>query len=123
MRKVLVIDDSGVVRSFHSNILKSSGFDADGAMDGIDGLEKSLSAEYDLILCDINMPNMDGVTFTRRYREEGKETPIVIISTQGDEEQKMKAYEAGVNLYLVKPIKPEDLITHIKMLIGGEANG
>lgn len=118
MKRVLVVDDSSVVRSFHSNILKSAGFLAEGAVDGVDALEKALLKHYDLILCDINMPNMDGITFVRKYREEEKETPIIMISTQEDEKHKVKAYEAGANLYIVKPIKPNHLITHIKMLIG-----
>jgi len=82
MKKVLVVDDSKVVRSFHMNILKTAGFKADGAGDGIEALEKALSNHYDLILCDINMPNMDGLTFISKYREEERETPIIIISTQ-----------------------------------------
>ena len=68
MKRILVIDDSHVVRSFHTNILKTAGFRTDGAADGVEALEMSLSKQYDLILSDINMPNMDGLTFIRRYR-------------------------------------------------------
>lgn len=120
MKKVLVVDDSPVVRSFHINILKTSGFTADGAIDGMDALEKSLKEDYDLILCDINMPKMDGLTFIQRYRETEKETPVIILTTQEQEEQRNKGYAAGANLFIVKPVKPADLIIHIKLLMGEE---
>lgn len=115
--KILVVDDSPVVRSFHSNILKSMGFKVDGASDGAEALEKSLANEYSLILCDINMPNMDGITFIKRYREVNQETPIIIITTQEEAVHKEKCYEAGANLYLVKPIKPSSLVLHINILL------
>ena len=120
MKQVLVVDDSPVVRSFHMNILKTSGFMADGAMDGVEALEKSLLHPYDLILCDINMPNMDGLTFIRRYREQDEHAPVIILTTQEDEVHKEKAYKVGANLYLVKPVKPKNLILHIRLLLGGE---
>ncbi len=120
MKKILVVDDSRVVRSFHMNILKASGFNADGAEDGMEALEKSLATPYDLILCDINMPNMDGLTFIEKYREEEKETPIIIISTQEETIHRKKGFEAGANIYIVKPVKPADLALHIKMLLGEE---
>ncbi|OQX03925.1 MAG: two-component system response regulator [Desulfobacteraceae bacterium IS3] len=120
MSKILVVDDSPVVRSFHTNILKMSGFKADGACDGIEALERSLTTPYDLILCDINMPNMDGLTFIRRYREQDEHAPVIILTTQEDEVHKEKAYKVGANLYLVKPVKPKNLILHIRLLLGGE---
>jgi len=118
MRKILVVDDSQVVRSFHVNILKTQGFKADGAADGVEALEKSLSDHYDLILCDINMPNMDGLTYVKKFREIDQETPIIIISTQEEMINKQKGYEAGANFYIVKPVTPMNLVLHIKILLG-----
>lgn len=118
-KKILVVDDSPVVRGFHSNILKMAGFVVDNASDGVEALEKALINDYDLILSDINMPNMDGITFVQRYREEGKETPVVFITTQEEAMHKKKSYEAGVNLYLVKPIEPSSLVLHINILLSG----
>lgn len=120
MKRILVIDDSHVVRSFHTNVLKTAGFKTDGAADGVEALEKSLSNRYDLILSDINMPNMDGLTFIRRYRDVGQETPIIILSTQEESIHKQKGYEAGANLYIVKPVKPADLIHHVNLLLGSK---
>lgn len=116
MKKVLVVDDSNVVRNFHINILKSAGFEADGAVDGMDALEKSLTTNFDVILCDINMPNMDGLTFVKNYREEEKETPIIIISTQEEQIHKNKAYDTGANIFITKPVKPTTLLLHIDMI-------
>lgn len=118
VKRILVVDDSPVVRSFHTNILKMEGFKSDGACDGVEALEKSLTVSYDLILCDINMPNMDGLTFIRRYREMDETAPIIILTTQEDAVHREKGYKAGANLYLVKPVKPGHLALHIKMLLG-----
>lgn len=119
MKKVLVVDDSPVVRSFHINILKMSGFVADGACDGVEALELSLRTPYNLILCDINMPNMDGLTFIQQYREQDQhQTPIIILTTQEEEIHREQGYAAGANLYLVKPVKPESLVLHIQLLMG-----
>ena len=118
MRKILVIDDSPVVRSYHINILKSAGFYVEGASDGIEALEKSLKDQFDLILCDVNMANMDGLTYIRKYREEEKETPIIIISTQEENINQEEGFESGANIYIVKPVKPDKLILHINMLLG-----
>ncbi|MCD6320515.1 MAG: response regulator [Candidatus Desulfofervidaceae bacterium] len=118
MKKVLVVDDSRFVRNFHTNLLKAAGFKADGAMDGVEALEKALSNKYDLILSDINMPNMDGIVFVEKYRQSDNETPIIMISTQAEAANKEKAIQAGANLYIVKPVKPNTLVLHVKMLVG-----
>ncbi len=118
MYYILVVDDSPVVRNYHMNILKSVGFNVAGAGDGIEALEKALANTYHLILCDINMPNMDGLTFIRKYRELEKETPIIIITTQEEVENKLMGYKSGANLYITKPVQPQFLITHVQMLIG-----
>lgn len=122
MKKVLVVDDSPVVRSFHMNILKIEGFVAEGAGDGIEAMEKALNHRYDLILCDINMPNMDGLTFIKGYREQEPDgPPVIILTTQEEEIHRKKGYASGANLYLVKPVAPNQLILHIKLLMGGGA--
>ena len=116
-KKVLVVDDSALVRNYHSSILKDSGYEVYTANDGYEALEKALTSNLDLILCDINMTRMDGVTFVAKYRNEGYETPIIMISTQSDSVDKLKAYEAGANVYITKPIQPDILIENIKILL------
>ncbi len=118
MKKILVVDDSPVVRNFHINLLKKEGFVAEGALDGVMALEKALTANFDLILCDINMPTMDGLTFVKKFREQEKETPVIMITTVEEHSQKIQSFDAGANLYLVKPINKQNLIEHIKLMLG-----
>ncbi len=116
-RNVLVVDDSTLVRKYHSSILKEAGFEIFTAADGYEALEKALSINMDLVLCDINMSRMDGITFVEKYRKEGYETPVIMISTQADAVDKLKAYEAGANVYITKPIQPDILVENIKILL------
>ncbi len=116
--KILVVDDSKLVRNFHINILKTEGFIPDSAGDGAEALEKALSGDYDLILCDVNMPVMDGITFVEKFREMEKETPIIIITTQRENYNKDRGIEAGANLYVSKPVKPDKLVLNIRMMLG-----
>ncbi|MDH5559535.1 MAG: response regulator [Deltaproteobacteria bacterium] len=117
--KVLVIDDSPIVRNLHSVMLKSAGFEVTEAENGYDALEKSLSVNFDLLIVDINMPKMDGYTFCREIRSSDgyKEVPIIIVSTEAEAEDKMKGFKAGANLYLFKPVKSDVLIENAKMLL------
>lgn len=116
-KKILVVDDSTLVRNYHSNILKEAGFEIYNAVDGIEALEKAMNNQYELILCDINMMHMDGITFVQKFRKEGYKTPVIVISTQTDAVDKLKAFEAGANVYITKPIVPEMLVENVKMLV------
>jgi two-component system chemotaxis response regulator CheY len=108
--KVLVVDDSEMIRNFHSYILKNMGCQVVTAVDGADAIEKVLSSEtpFTMIITDINMPNMDGYLLVERLREEAdyQETPIIIISTEEEMEDKAKGFAVGANIYLVKPTDP-----------------
>lgn len=117
MKKILVVDDSPVVQHYHTNVLKVAGFEAEGASDGMEALEKSLVTHYDLILCDINMPRMDGLTFIKKFRDAGMTAPVIIISTQEEYAHQKQGYVSGANIYVVKPVKPSELVTHIHMLL------
>ena len=118
--KVLVVDDSPIVRNLHSVMLKSAGFLVEEAENGYDALEKAMQSQFDLMVVDINMPKMDGFSFCREIRvsENHKEVPIIIVSTEAEAEDKMQGFQAGANLYLVKPVKAEQLIENAKMLLG-----
>ncbi len=116
---VLIVDDSEFVRSYHSYILEHAHFQVVTAIDGSDGLEKLYTNACDLILTDINMSNMDGYEFIRRVRadENFKTLPIIIVSTAGEAKDKMKGFEAGANLYLVKPCEPEMMVENVRMIL------
>ena len=111
-KTILIVDDSEFVRSYHSHILEQAHFQVITAVDGSDGLEKLYTNVCDLVLTDINMGNMDGYEFIRRVRADGKyvSLPIIIVSTESEARDKMKGFEAGANLYLVKPSSPEMMV-------------
>jgi two-component system chemotaxis response regulator CheY len=119
---ILIVDDSEMIRNFHSYIIKSLGIDIMTANDGAEALEKIYSSSNDLVLCitDINMPNMDGYTFIERLRDDPdyEDVPIIIISTEDEFKDKEKGFAAGANIYIVKPTDPNELIENVKMLLG-----
>ena len=116
---VLVVDDSEMIRNFHCYILKNAGFDVLAAIDGADGMEKLMRNQIDALITDINMPNMDGFTFVQRLRENPlyEELPVIIVSTEDEAEDKQRGFDAGANIYIVKPTEPAKLIESIKMLL------
>ena len=118
-RTILIVDDSEYVRSYHSYILEQAHYHVITAVDGSDGLEKLYTNPCDLVLTDINMGHMDGYDFIRRIRAEEKyrSLPIIIVSTESESKDKMKGFEAGANLYMVKPSLPEMMIEKIRMAL------
>lgn len=122
---ILVIDDAATVRGFHRQILEQHGFTVDEAANGIEGLERVLAAEqpYELLLVDINMPQMDGYQMTREVRSKSQmqDVPIIVISTEADDKDKVAAFESGANSYMIKPIKPEHLFNKVNLIIGASA--
>ena len=118
-KRILIVDDSEFVRSYHSYILEQAQFHVITAVDGSDGLEKLYTNSCDLILTDINMSNMDGYEFIRRVRADGKynSLPIIIVSTESEGKDKRRGFEAGANLYIVKPSSPEMMVENIRMIL------
>ena len=118
-KTILIVDDSEFVRSYHSYILEEANFQVVTAVDGSDGLEKLYTNSCDLVLSDINMSNMDGYEFIRRVRTDKKYSalPIIIVSTESEARDKMKGFEAGANLYIVKPSSPEMMVENIRMVL------
>lgn len=119
MATVMVVDDSKTVRNYHGAILKSMGIDIVEAENGMEALEKSLDNSIDLYLVDVNMPIMDGYSFIKdlRKQEDHKVVPIIMVTTQAKEEDKINAYKVGANLFETKPIKPDQLQAYIDILV------
>ena len=118
-KKVLIIDDSASIRKVVSLTLKGAGYEVEEAVDGQDGIAKISAAKYSLIICDGNMPNMDGLTFLRtmRQNESAKFTPVIMLTTESQEEKKWEGQEAGARAWIVKPFKPEQLLGAVSKLI------
>ena len=114
-RRVLVVDDARTVRLYYRGILEKAGIDVTEAENGLEGLEKAEAASFDLLLVDINMPKMDGYAMLRAIRAD---PPAIMISTEAEGRDAQRAYEAGANVYLVKPVRPEQLRAFAELLMG-----
>ena len=93
------------------------------ADDGVDGLKKLAAGKFDIILTDINMPIMDGLKLVKRVRSDPmhQSTPIVIITTEGSQEDRQRALQLGANAYITKPIQAPQVIAKVRELLGIEA--
>lgn len=122
MKQILIVDDASTVRMYHRNILEAAGYSVDEAVNGIEALEKALEGNFDLYIVDINMPKMDGYEFLQQLRrEQMHQAPAIMVSTEAAELDHTKAYFSGANLYMVKPIKPLQMMTYVRLLMGEES--
>lgn len=116
--RVLVVDDSMMVRQQVARALSGAGFDVVAATDGVDALEK-LSPDTKIIVCDVNMPRMNGLEFLEEIRVARKNNvPFVMLTTEDQAEMVARAKSLGANSWIVKPLKPELLVTAAKKLTG-----
>ncbi len=118
-KKVLVVDDSSVMRQIIKNNLKQLGFDHGNltdAEDGQMGLKKLTEGGIDLVISDWNMPKMTGIEFLKAVRSDGslKGTPFLMVTSEADKEKIMEAVKAGVSQYIVKPFNANQLEEKIK---------
>ena len=118
--RVLVVDDGITMRLFYRSVLEAAGFQVDEATNGMEGCEKALAQPFDLMIVDINMPKMDGYAMLRMIRSDPavRMVPVVMVSTEGGEQDSALALEAGANFYLVKPVPPEDLAEVARLIAG-----
>jgi len=118
--KVLVVEDSPTMRQLIVFALKRiRGFQIVEANDGVDGLKKLSAEKFDLILTDINMPIMDGLKLVSMVRNDPnyKDTPIIVITTEGATEDRERALALGANEYITKPIQTMQILDTVKKLI------
>ena len=120
MKKVLVVDDSSVVRMSLEMLLRENNFDVISAADGVEGLKKAGSDTFDIIITDINMPNMNGLDMMKQLREkaETKFVPILVLTTESDSDMLAKGKEYGASGWIVKPFTNEDLLATVNKIIG-----
>ncbi|MBA6234113.1 MULTISPECIES: response regulator [unclassified Colwellia] len=119
MIQVLVVDDSNSIRDMVSFTLKSAGYETVEAKDGQDGLNKAQNGTFDLVISDVNMPIMDGITLCQELRKlpTFKFTPILMLTTESSGDMKMRGKAAGATGWLVKPFNPEKLLATIKRVV------
>lgn len=122
MKHILIVDDAATVRMYHRAILEGAGHAVTEAVNGIEALEKALAASFDLYLVDVNMPRMDGYSFLRALRlEDIAQAPAIMVSTEAEDGDRRQAVEAGANLYIVKPTRPQQLLRYVTLLLGEAA--
>ncbi|MGH6963351.1 MAG: response regulator [Phenylobacterium sp.] len=119
--RVLVVDDASLVRMYYRDALERAGYAVDEALNGLEALEKLLEAPADLLIVDVNMPQMDGLTFLKILRRQDlpvSGTPALVTTTEAGPQDRAAAQTAGANFYLVKPVSPETLVAYADMLSG-----
>ncbi|CAN1572596.1 CheY FOG, CheY-like receiver [Caulobacteraceae bacterium] len=115
-KTVLTVDDSRTMRDMLRLALVAAGFRVIEAIDGVDGLQVLAGETPDVIITDINMPNLDGFGFIEAVRSDAtwKSTPILVLTTESDPEKKLRAREAGATGWIVKPFSPDKLVHAIR---------
>ncbi len=118
-KKIMTVDDSASVRQMVAFTLKEEGFEVVEAEDGKDGMSKLENSPVDMIVTDLNMPNMDGIEFIKnvRAKSEMKFIPIVMLTTESQAEKKDEGKKAGATGWIVKPFKPEQLMSVVKKVL------
>ena len=118
-RCILTVDDSSTMRQMITFTLKGGDFDVLEAGDGVEALEVAQGKKLALIITDVNMPRMDGITLVHRLRAlpEFKFTPILVLTTESDASMKQKGKEAGATGWIVKPFSPEKLMDTVNKVL------
>ena len=118
-KRIMVIDDSASLRQVVSIALKSAGYDVVEAADGSDALAKLDGERIHLMICDVNMPNMDGITFVKelKKRPDYRFVPVLMLTTESRESRKREGQLAGAKAWVVKPFRPEQILSAVSRLV------
>jgi two-component system chemotaxis response regulator CheY len=118
-KQILAVDDSASMRQMVGFTLRHAGYAVIEAADGVDALNYARSNAVDLVLTDVNMPNMDGITLVRELRQLNsyKYVPMLVLTTEAGQDKKMQGKEAGATGWLVKPFNPEKLLATIAKVL------
>lgn len=116
MQTVLVVDDSASTRQTVTFVLDRNGYSVVPAVDGIDALRKIAEEAIDLIVTEINMPNLSGADFVEEVRklEKGADTPVIVLTIENDQEVKQRMQELGYADWLEKPLKADSLLSSVE---------
>jgi two-component system, chemotaxis family, chemotaxis protein CheY len=119
MTRILAVDDSPSMRQMVSATLTSAGYEVEQAEDGVQALQLAARRRFDLVITDVNMPNMDGIALVRELRGQPdyKFVPLLILTTEATAERKMQGKSAGATGWLVKPFNPDRLLATIQKVL------
>jgi two-component system chemotaxis response regulator CheY len=117
-KTIMVVDDSISIRQVVGIALRQAGYEVVDACDGQDALAKLTGQKVNLIISDVNMPNMDGISFVRELKTRAayKFTPVLMLTTESQEDKKEQGKAAGARAWMVKPFKPEALLAAVQKL-------
>ncbi|WP_417582152.1 response regulator [Nitrincola sp.] len=118
-KTILIVDDSASIRQVVAITLKGAGYDVVEACDGKDALSKLDGRKIHLIISDVNMPNMDGITFVKQMKTlpAYKFTPVIMLTTEAGDAKKAEGQSAGAKAWVVKPFQPAQMLTAVSKLI------
>ncbi|WOE67393.1 response regulator [Aeromonas allosaccharophila] len=118
-KTILIVDDSATIRQVVGMTLKGAGYEVMEASDGKDALNKLDGKKINLIISDVNMPNMDGITFVKEAKKLAnyKFTPIIMLTTESQDSKKQEGQAAGAKAWVVKPFQPEQMLAAVAKLI------
>ncbi|MFD2111487.1 response regulator [Thiorhodococcus fuscus] len=118
-KTIMIVDDSASVRQVVTIALKGAGYDVVDACDGKDALTKLDGRKIHLIISDVNMPNMDGITFVKQVKAHPsyKFTPVIMLTTESAADKKQRGQEAGAKAWIVKPFQPQQMLGAVSKLV------
>ncbi len=118
-KTILVVDDSSSMRQVVGMALKGGGYEVIEACDGKDALAKLSGQKIHLVISDVNMPNMDGLTFVQELKKIAayKFMPVIMLTTEGSDEKKKAGQAAGAKAWVVKPFQPQQLLAVVSKLL------
>jgi DNA-binding NtrC family response regulator len=114
MKKILVVDDEPGLRQSLGLLLTDAGYTVTAEQDGRRGLDRAVAESFDLVLCDVRMPEMDGLTFLRNYRQRGGSALVIVMSAYGGEDAAIAAMKEGAYDYLTKPFRPDEVVLTLR---------
>jgi two-component system chemotaxis response regulator CheY len=117
-KTIMIVDDSASIRTVVGIALRGEGYAVIEAKDGQDAINKLTGQKVNLIISDVNMPIMDGITFVKHVKQMAayKFTPIIMLTTESDESKKREGQAAGARAWVVKPFKPEQMLAAVQRL-------
>lgn len=118
-KTILVVDDSASIRQVVGITLRGAGYEVVEAVDGVDALSKLDGRKYHLVITDVNMPRMDGITFVREAKKIAayKFTPMMMLTTESQDAKKKQGQEAGAKAWIVKPFQPPQMLAAVSKLV------
>lgn len=116
MKKILVVDDEKRIRDMIRKYAEFEGYEVEEAEDGMDAIKKCEQADYDILIMDIMMPNLDGFSACREIRKQ-KDIPVIMLSARGEEYDKIHGFEVGIDDYVVKPFSPKELMMRVSAIL------